>query len=1099
MRNALHCLEIAFPLLLCYGCVAHLLDLLCEDYAKLLDQVIDDATFIVVFVTSHERLRQMFLRFKSPTGIGLRTLPDTRFSYVALMLRSILDNCMNLRELLDRKHDAEYEEATSNKIGTRVANVQRFRDLIGNMRFWDQLQAAHARLSPLEDSIRFIEGDNTRMSYHVRTILGKYCSSPAELDATMLEFNEFIAGVGIFTEARQAAMAEAKERYARLLSAWRAEHQRRDPSHTQMAIMRPGHRAPGRQTSPSPPSPPGAAGATLTMARAAAAGRQEQQLFPRSVVAEVLALALVLCHWQGLVRGVVTDHTAGGRSANPKRYPYMASLRDPNTQDHFCAGALIETTMILTAAHCLDDRASPGAEYQPLVVMGWECDETCNDEERQLAKLETIGTVDTFPHQLWRGTTSEGDDLAILILERPMTKPLLRVRPQPELWPHRTLTFPGWGLDGGRSLSDNLKVAQLLYRPNDKCQSIYTEALGGSMQSIWDGMMCAGGFGTSTCKGDSGGPLIVAGETYEEDIGVGILSFGAKDCLVTNLPSVFTRLAEYQEDLDYFLKDAPSDPTGNAASSFPAPTPGPALTPTPAPTPSPVPTPFQVFSKDSLAPSALSGNSITFNSPSHAIAKTACWAAPRVEGNVSLSLGDNTFKEVAFSAGFTFPFYGHRYSSVFVGSNGYLTFGEGDTRNVGSAAGHSRLPRVSGLFTDLVPDTQSSVKYLQTAGTFVVIYHNMQHSGSNNERSSFWITLGRSGQVTLSYGEVAGSSTAVIGLSSGSAPSSEAALLQAYDLCPVDAQSIQTAVLRHLAQSNPSKLESWLEEGSTACDFEGVGCDGEGVVITVHLDRKALTGSLPPSWSSLTRLETLWLHDNWLTGPLPPSWSALTRLEQLWLRDNELTGPLPPSWSALTRLTGLWLRDNELAGPVPPSWSALTRLTGLSLYANQLTGPLPPSWSALTRLTGLSLSTNQLTGPLPPGWSALTGLDELWLDSNELTGPVPPSWSALTGLDQLYLYTNELTGPLPPSWSALTGLTYLSLYANQLTGPLPPSWSALTALDQLSLSTNQLTGPLPPSWSALTGLGTLWLDVNELTGPVPPSWSALTGLETLEL
>jgi hypothetical protein len=79
---------------------------------------------------------------------------------------------------------------------------------------------------------------NASTRHHVRTILGKYCSSPAEMDATMLEFNEYIVGVGIFNEARQEAMAEAKERYARVLSAWRAEHQGRDPSHTQMAIMR---------------------------------------------------------------------------------------------------------------------------------------------------------------------------------------------------------------------------------------------------------------------------------------------------------------------------------------------------------------------------------------------------------------------------------------------------------------------------------------------------------------------------------------------------------------------------------------------------------------------------------------------------------------------------------------------------------------------------------------------------------------------------------------------------------------------------------------------------------------------------------------------
>eukprot|EP00873_Tetraselmis_striata_P045304 jgi/Tetstr1/465568/TSEL_000129.t1 len=495
-----------------------------------------------------------------------------------------------------------------------------------------------------------------------------------------------------------------------------------------------------------------------------------------------------------------------------------------------------------------------------------------------------------------------------------------------------------------------------------------------------------------------------------------------------------------------------------------------------APTPSPAPTPFQVFGNGSLAPGALSGNSITFTSPMYAGSKSACWGAPGVDGGVSLSLGDDTFKQVAFSAGFTFPFYGQQYDSVFVGSNGYLTFGEGDTRNSASASTHSRLPRISGLFTDLVPDSESSIKYLQTADTFAVIYHNMLHYGSNNERSSFWITLGRSGQVTLSYGEVAGSSTAVTGLSCGLASSSEASLLGADDVCPPDVQTIQTAVLRHLAQSNPSKLASWLQEGHTACDFEGVDCDGTGVVIKVDLRGKSLTGPLLPSWSALTGLTELTLRSNQLTGPLPPSWSALTGLKELWLNGNQLTGPLPPSWSALNALDALTLRTNKLSGPLPSSWSALTGLDELYLNDNQLTGPLLPSWSALTGLTKLSFRNNQLTGPLPPSWSALTGLTGLGLYINQLTGPLPPSWSALTRLTIMGLYSNQLTGPLPPRWSTLTGLEWLWLYNNQLTGPLPPSWSALTGLTQLYLYTNQLIGPLPPSWSALTGLTELETD-----------------------
>lgn len=61
MRNAMHTLDNVFSRLLCFGCIAHVVDLPCKDSAKLLERVMVDAgMFIAVFLTSHERLRQMF-------------------------------------------------------------------------------------------------------------------------------------------------------------------------------------------------------------------------------------------------------------------------------------------------------------------------------------------------------------------------------------------------------------------------------------------------------------------------------------------------------------------------------------------------------------------------------------------------------------------------------------------------------------------------------------------------------------------------------------------------------------------------------------------------------------------------------------------------------------------------------------------------------------------------------------------------------------------------------------------------------------------------------------------------------------------------------
>eukprot|EP00873_Tetraselmis_striata_P005620 jgi/Tetstr1/425884/TSEL_016257.t1 len=70
-------------------------------------------------ITKHDILPEdgfeMEAGTKGPIGVGLRTFPETRFSYDAVMMRNALDNCMNLWELLVKKHEAEYKEATANK------------------------------------------------------------------------------------------------------------------------------------------------------------------------------------------------------------------------------------------------------------------------------------------------------------------------------------------------------------------------------------------------------------------------------------------------------------------------------------------------------------------------------------------------------------------------------------------------------------------------------------------------------------------------------------------------------------------------------------------------------------------------------------------------------------------------------------------------------------------------------------------------------------------------------------------------------------------------------------------------------------------------
>jgi Matrixin len=85
-------------------------------------------------------------------------------------------------------------------------------------------------------------------------------------------------------------------------------------------------------------------------------------------------------------------------------------------------------------------------------------------------------------------------------------------------------------------------------------------------------------------------------------------------------------------------------------------------------------------------------------------------APPAPSGATALNLGDDTSAQVLFPAGFSFPFYGQSWTSVFVNSNGNLTFGVADptpdTRNfLGPLVGTTTAapPRIAVSLTDLDP------------------------------------------------------------------------------------------------------------------------------------------------------------------------------------------------------------------------------------------------------------------------------------------------------------------------------------------------------------------------------------------------------------
>lgn len=120
---------------------------------------------------------------------------------------------------------------------------------------------------------------------------------------------------------------------------------------------------------------------------------------------------------------------------------------------------------------------------------------------------------------------------------------------------------------------------------------------------------------------------------------------------------------------------------------------------------------------------------------------------------ILLDLDDDDFEEVALQ--FSFPFNGTNYNSVFVNSNGNLTFGNGDTEFSETVSEFlSQEPRIAPLWDDLSPDQGGLVIADSKAGSFSVSFIDVPEFMTFNA-NSFAVTLDSSGDIAIIYGNVA--------------------------------------------------------------------------------------------------------------------------------------------------------------------------------------------------------------------------------------------------------------------------------------------------------------------------------------------------------
>jgi hypothetical protein len=137
-------------------------------------------------------------------------------------------------------------------------------------------------------------------------------------------------------------------------------------------------------------------------------------------------------------------------------------------------------------------------------------------------------------------------------------------------------------------------------------------------------------------------------------------------------------------------------------------------------------------------------------------------------GGTYVALWDDDFAEVILTGGAKVLFYGQWYDRFYIGSNGYITFGQGDVGYSGTLEEHFAMPRISGLFTDLNPPNGQCISYKQLEDRVAVTFEDVPvYDGDKTAKNSFQVEMFFiDGTIRITWLKVAATS-GVAGLSEG--------------------------------------------------------------------------------------------------------------------------------------------------------------------------------------------------------------------------------------------------------------------------------------------------------------------------------------------
>ncbi|XP_043289165.1 chymotrypsin-like elastase family member 2A isoform X2 [Venturia canescens] len=258
----------------------------------------------------------------------------------------------------------------------------------------------------------------------------------------------------------------------------------------------------------------------------------------------------------------MTGRIFNGKPSKRGSWPWQVSLQLLHPKlgfiGHWCGGVLIESTWIITAAHCIHNDLFnlPIGALWTAVLGEWQLESGQRGSAR--IPIERVIIHERFNNYV--------HDIALMKLSRaaPLSK-IIRTICLPEAInstnndddntiDKEQCIASGWGRSGpSPSLSNALLEANVPILNLEDCQRAYGKGV-----PIGPGHLCAGHTDGSSgsCVGDSGGPL----QCRRRSDGVwqltGVTSFGS-GCARPGFPDVYTRLRYYLDWIKTTIATSP--------------------------------------------------------------------------------------------------------------------------------------------------------------------------------------------------------------------------------------------------------------------------------------------------------------------------------------------------------------------------------------------------------------------------------------------------------------------------------------------------------------------------------------------------------------